>query len=84
MTDIFTTSKRSFVMSKIHSKETKPEVLVRKFLFFQGFRYRKNDKRYVGKPDGFKVIVVWECELKNKAIGRERLNRLVREIKDAV
>ncbi|BCT10089.1 hypothetical protein NmNIID838_16200 [Neisseria meningitidis] len=33
---------------------------------------------------GFKVIVVWECELKNKAIGRERLNRLVREIKDAV
>ncbi|MEY6514634.1 very short patch repair endonuclease, partial [Neisseria gonorrhoeae] len=29
MTDIFTPSKRSFVMSKIHSKETKPEVLVR-------------------------------------------------------
>lgn len=33
---------------------------------------------------GFKVIVVWECELKNKAICRERLNRLVEEIKDAV
>ena len=51
MSDIFTPSKRSLVMSKIHSKETKPEVLVRKFLFSQGFRYRKNDKRYTGKPD---------------------------------
>lgn len=38
-------------MSKIHSKETKPEALVRKFLFSRGFRYRKNDKRYPGKPD---------------------------------
>lgn len=38
-------------MSKIHGKETKPEALVRKFLFSQGFRYRKNDKRYPGKPD---------------------------------
>ncbi|WP_373796061.1 very short patch repair endonuclease [Neisseria dentiae] len=51
MADIFTPSKRSFVMSKIHSKETKPEALVRKFLFSRGFRYRKNDKRYPGKPD---------------------------------
>lgn len=51
MTDILTPSKRSFVMSKIHGKETKPEVLVRKFLFTRGFRYRKNDKRYPGKPD---------------------------------
>lgn len=38
-------------MSKIHGKETKPEALVRKFLFSLGFRYRKNDKRYPGKPD---------------------------------
>lgn len=51
MADIFTPSKRSFVMSKIRGKETKPEVLVRKFLFSQGFRYRKNDRRYPGKPD---------------------------------
>lgn len=41
MVDILTPSQRSFVMSKIHSKETKPEILVRKFLFSQGFRYRK-------------------------------------------
>lgn len=38
-------------MSKISGKETKPEILVRKFLFAQGFRYRKNDKRFPGKPD---------------------------------
>jgi DNA mismatch endonuclease (patch repair protein) len=38
-------------MSKIRGKETKPEILVRKFLFSKGFRYRINDKRYPGKPD---------------------------------
>ena len=38
-------------MSKISGKETKPEILVRKFLFANGFRFRKNDKRYPGKPD---------------------------------
>ena len=38
-------------MSRIKSKDTKPEVLVRKFLFSKGFRYRKNDKRYPGCPD---------------------------------
>lgn len=51
MTDIFTSEKRSQIMSKIHGKETGLEVSVRKFLFSQGFRYRKNDKRYAGKPD---------------------------------
>jgi DNA mismatch endonuclease (patch repair protein) len=30
---------------------TKPEEIVRKYLFSQGLRYRKNDKRYPGKPD---------------------------------
>ena len=49
--DIYTPEKRSEIMSKISGKETKPEVLVRKFLFSQGFRFRKNDKRYPGKPD---------------------------------
>ncbi|MCB0430779.1 MAG: DNA mismatch endonuclease Vsr [Flavobacteriales bacterium] len=38
-------------MSNISGKETKPEMLVRKYLYSQGFRYRKNDKRYPGKPD---------------------------------
>ena len=38
-------------MSRIRSKDTKPEEIVRKHLFSQGFRYRKNDSRYPGKPD---------------------------------
>ena len=38
-------------MSRIRSKNTKPEEIVRKHLFAQGFRYRKNDKRYPGTPD---------------------------------
>lgn len=38
-------------MSRIKSSNTKPEEIVRKYLFSKGFRYRKNDKRYPGKPD---------------------------------
>jgi DNA mismatch endonuclease (patch repair protein) len=42
---------RSYNMSQIRSKNTKPEELVRKALFAAGFRYRKNDKRLPGHPD---------------------------------
>lgn len=38
-------------MSAIHSKNTKPEILVRKFLFSRGFRYRLNHPRLPGHPD---------------------------------
>lgn len=38
-------------MSHIRSTNSKPEDKVRKYLFSKGFRYRKNDKRYPGKPD---------------------------------
>lgn len=41
----------TYIMSKIKGKDTKPEMLVRKFLFSKGFRYRIHDKRFVGKPD---------------------------------
>ena len=51
MSDIFSKAKRSDIMSKISGKETKPEVLVRKFLFSKGFRFRKNVKDLPGKPD---------------------------------
>ena len=51
MSDIFSKTKRSDIMSKISGKETKPEVLVKKYLFAQGFRYRKNVKDLPGKPD---------------------------------
>lgn len=38
-------------MSRIKGKETKPEVVVRKYLFSEGFRYRKNVKDLPGTPD---------------------------------
>ncbi|MBQ3660512.1 MAG: DNA mismatch endonuclease Vsr [Firmicutes bacterium] len=46
-----TPEQRSINMSHIRSKNTKPEEVVRKYLFAKGFRYRKNDARYPGKPD---------------------------------
>jgi DNA mismatch endonuclease (patch repair protein) len=49
--DIYSQKKRSEIMSKISGKDTKPEILVRKFLFSKGFRYRVNDKQYPGSPD---------------------------------
>ncbi len=49
--DRLTPEQRSLNMSKIHSKNTKPEVFLRKALFKAGFRFRKNDKRYIGTPD---------------------------------
>lgn len=137
MSDIFSKSKRSYIMSHISGKETKPEILVRKFLFAHGFRFRKNVKDLSGKPDivlpkyqtvifihgcfwhghtckrgtlpatnvefwetkiggnierdkrdiaelekqGWKVIVIWQCEIKNAGLQNERLIRLLSEIK---
>lgn len=125
-------------MSRISGKETKPEILVRKFLFANGFRYRKNVKSLSGSPDivlpkyrtiifingcfwhghsckaaklpetrtefwrdkisatvlrdhrsyneleslGWNVLVVWQCEIKNKSIREKRLNKLILEIKN--
>lgn len=49
--DVHDKQTRSFNMSRIRSKDTKPEEIVRKYLFSLGFRYRKNDKRLSGSPD---------------------------------
>ena len=38
-------------MTKISGKETKPEIIVRKYLFNKGYRYRKNVKSLPGTPD---------------------------------
>ena len=51
MADVHTPEQRSYNMSRICGKNTKPEELVRRYLFAQGFRYRKNDARLPGKPD---------------------------------
>lgn len=51
MADIHSKEVRSYNMSRIKGKDTKPEMLVRKFLFSRGFRYRLNVKDFPGKPD---------------------------------
>ena len=51
MADVHGKKTRSFNMSQIKGKDTKPEILVRKFLFLKGFRFRLHDKRLPGKPD---------------------------------
>ncbi len=135
--DVHDKETRSYNMSCIKGKNTKPEEIVRKYLFSQGFRYRKNDKKLPGTPDivlpkyktvifvngcfwhghegcryyvvpksntefwvnkiktnkqrdirkindlhtlGWKIIIVWECMLKdNKA---ETLSKLSNQIKN--
>ena len=49
--DHFTPQQRSKNMAAVHSKDTKPELVVRKGLWRKGFRYRLNDKRLPGHPD---------------------------------
>lgn len=51
MADVHDKKTRSYNMSRIKGKNTKPEILVRKFLFSKGFRYKLHDKRLPGKPD---------------------------------
>lgn len=51
MADVHSRETRSFNMSRIKGKDTKPEMLVRLFLFSKGFRYKLHDKALPGKPD---------------------------------
>ncbi len=135
MADVHDKATRSYNMSRIKNKNTKPEILVRKFLFANGFRYKLNDKKLPGKPDivlpkyktvifvngcfwhghenckyfklpatrtewwnakiegnikndtikhallreaGYKIMVIWGCEIKNKSI----FDTIINEIKN--
>ena len=127
---------RSALMSRIHGKNTKPEIIVRKFLFSHGLRYRNNVKGLPGSPDivlpkykvvifihgcfwhghscrqghlpssnvdfwrekiiknqerdqrkikelkqlDWTVIVIWQCEIRNKVMQVQRLNDLLVQI----
>jgi DNA mismatch endonuclease, patch repair protein len=51
MADVHDKKTRSYNMSQIKGKNTKPEMLVRKFLHANGFRYRLHVKDLPGKPD---------------------------------
>lgn len=66
MTDVHTKQQRSFNMSRIRSKDTKPEMIVRSLVHRLGFRYRLHHKNLPGKPDLVfssrqKVIFVHGC-----------------------
>lgn len=70
MADTHTKETRSYNMSCIKSRNTKPESLVRKYLHSRGLRFRKNDKRYPGCPDvvlpKYRVVIFingcfWHC-----------------------
>lgn len=137
MADIFSKTKRSEVMSKVTAKDTRPEIKVRKYLFSKGFRYRKNDKRFPGKPDivlpkyktvifvhgcfwhhhencraavlprtnhefwkdkmqtnvkrdkknqrdlkklGWKVIIIWQCQIKNRELFERKMKQVMKKI----
>lgn len=51
MPDDHTPEQRSYNMSRIKRVNTTPELIVRKYLFSKGLRYRIDDKRYPGHPD---------------------------------
>ncbi|MBM4065263.1 MAG: hypothetical protein FJ266_06435 [Planctomycetes bacterium] len=51
MADVHNKKTRSYNMSMIRRKDTKPEIIVRKFLSGNGFRFKLHDKTFPGKPD---------------------------------
>lgn len=51
MADVHTPETRSYNMSRIRGKNTKPEIIVRKYLHSKGFRFRLHKKEMPGKPD---------------------------------
>lgn len=70
MTDLYTKKRRSEIMSGINSKDTAPEIKVRKALHRLGFRFRLHRKDLPGKPDivlpKWKTVVLvhgcfWHC-----------------------
>jgi DNA mismatch endonuclease (patch repair protein) len=65
--DKLSAQQRHANMAAIRSKDTKPEMIVRRGLWKRGFRYRLNHKRLPGHPDlvlrKYRTCI-WECELK--------------------
>lgn len=61
MADVHDKQTRSYNMSRIKAKNTKPELLVRRYLFSKGYRYRLHVKILPGKPDivlpKFKTVI---------------------------
>jgi DNA mismatch endonuclease (patch repair protein) len=140
MTDVFTSSKRSWIMGRVHGKDTKPEIIVRSVIHRMGFRFRLHVRAVPGCPDivlpkhgkvvfvhgcfwhghrgcsrasipstrkafwnkklsgnaerdarnlrelrrsGLRVLVIWECETKNRKLLERKLRRFLIEKKEA-
>ena len=137
MTDVMTSGQRSRCMAAIKGKNTRPELIVRKYLFARGLRFRINNRKLPGTPDivlkkyktvvfvdgcfwhghegcryfklpasniefwkqkinlniardyrvevelrllGWRVIRIWECEIKNKSQRQRVLDALYHRI----
>ena len=66
MTDVHTTAQRSYNMSQIKGKDTKPELLIRSLIHRMGFRFRLHSSHLPGKPDivlprHHKIVLVHGC-----------------------
>ena len=66
MTDVFSKQKRSWIMSRVKGRDTKPEILVRSLVHRMGFRFRLHRPDLPGKPDIVlprhgKVIFIHGC-----------------------
>src|ERR1051326_937761 len=66
MTDVFSSAKRSAIMSRIKGENTTPESIVRKLLHSMGYRFRLHESKLPGKPDIVlprheKIIFVHGC-----------------------
>lgn len=66
MTDVFSREKRSWIMSRVKGRNTKPEILVRSFIHRMGYRFRIHRRDLPGNPDivlpcHSKVIFVHGC-----------------------
>jgi DNA mismatch endonuclease (patch repair protein) len=66
MTDVFSNEKRSWIMSRVKGRDTKPELLVRSIVHRMGFRFRLHRHDLPGSPDIVlprhgKVIFVHGC-----------------------
>ena len=51
MADVMTPEQRSRCMAAVKGKDAKPEMIVRKYLFSRGLRYRVNNRKLQGSPD---------------------------------
>ncbi len=95
MSDVHDKLTRSYNMSQIGGKNTEPEIIVRKFLFSKGYRFRLHVKSLPGKPDivltKYKIIIhvhgcFWHCHdncsefVVPKSNQRSWINKLYRNI----